>query len=89
MIAFGMRVIEHEVACTYERARPYAKRKAKTEAHWRRMDKKYLKRYGMRAVPRCFQMGDALIVHPSLMPELRRVFKELPPARSAIGSFWL
>lgn len=71
-MSFGMRVIESTAACTYVRNRTYAKRRAKSPRHWQRMDKKYLKRYGMRTVPQCYQMGDNLIVHPSLMSEIRR-----------------
>lgn len=85
MIAFGMQVIESTVACQYVRARTYAKRRAKSPRHWARMDKKYLKRYGMRAEPGCYQMGNTFIVHPSLMPELRRSLKEVQ--QYAYGSF--
>lgn len=80
MNAFGMRVIESAHAYTLERARTYPKRKAKSPRHWARMDKKYAKRYGMRVVPQCYQMGDTFIVHPSLMPEIRRATREADAA---------
>lgn len=87
MIAFGMKIIESTAACQYTRVRTYAKRRAKSPRHWARMDKKYLKRYGMRVEPGCYQMGDTLVVHPALIPELRRSMREVQ--QDAYGSFGL
>lgn len=88
MILAGLKVIESSAACQHVRARTYAKRRAKSLRHWKRMDKKYFKRYGMLMVPQCYQMLNTLVVHPSLMPELRRVSNELIDNR-IIGSYGL
>jgi hypothetical protein len=78
----GIRIVYSTAACTYERNRTYAKRRAKSAAHWRRMDKKYLKRYGQRSVPAMFTMqaglvsGPTLVVHPALKADIDKVFKE-------------
>lgn len=77
-----MCIIDSTAACTYVRRRTYAKRRAKSLRHWARMDKKYLKRYGMRAEPHAYMMGDTLIVHPILAPQYRaavnNAFPEYP-----------
>lgn len=63
------------------RVRTYPRRKAKSESHWRRMDKKWRKRYGFHRVP-CAYWVDApawgwppcsryLVVHPSIAAKLR------------------
>lgn len=62
----GLRVVESTAACQYVRVRTYAKRRAKSARHWYRMDKKYRKRYGLRAEPTAYVMGDLLIIHPLL-----------------------
>ena len=73
----GMRVVQTSTACEYVRVRTYAKRRARSKRHWARMDKKWLKRFGLRAEPRAYQMGDVLFVHPLLMPELKRSTREV------------
>lgn len=66
----GLRIVESTAACEYVPARTYSKHRAHSKAHWLRISKKWRKRYGMRAKPCVYQMGDMLIVHPALMPEL-------------------
>lgn len=56
------------------RVRTYAKRRAKSLRHWRRIDKKWRKRFGYRSEPCAYQMTDGcgnilLIVHPILYPQ--------------------
>lgn len=53
------------------RVRTYPKRKAKSPAHWRRMDKKWRKRYGFKKEPCAYQFGNHMIVHPSIYAALR------------------
>lgn len=72
---FGLRIVESPAACTYEPVRRYPHSRAKSDAHWRRMDKKWRKRYGMRMVPQCYQMFDTLVVHPMLADDLRNTLK--------------
>jgi hypothetical protein len=79
----GIKVIESAAATEQGgRVKVYPKRKAKSEAHWRRMDKKWRKRYGYARKPCMYMMNTAatlfgsrgdrvLVVHPSLMPQLR------------------
>jgi hypothetical protein len=73
-----LKIVESTAACRYVRQRTYAKRRSKSPAHWRRMDKKYLKRYGM--IPECYQMFDTWVVHPMLAADLRNTLK------TAVGS---
>ncbi len=60
-------------------ARTYPKRKAKSVSHWRRMNKKWLKRYGIKRVPCMYKLdtsymtgkpGITLLVHPTIAPRL-------------------
>lgn len=72
----GIRVIESLAAVERVRARVYPKRKAKSTRHWLRMDKKWRKRFGFREKPCMYKtggeiVGEAFIVHPALMPQLR------------------
>jgi hypothetical protein len=69
----GLRIIESPAAVRRERVKTYPKRKAKSDSHWARMDKKWMKRYGFREVP-CMYMFQAnrdlhtpaaALVHPS------------------------
>lgn len=68
-----IRVFESTGAVRRDRVKTYPKRKAKTPAHWARMDKKWRKRYGFREVPQmyimqaCPEMGTTggVLVHPS------------------------
>lgn len=77
-----LRIIESTAACTYVPARKYAKRRARSHRHWMRITKKWRKRYGMRAEPHAYMMGDTLIVHPTLAPQYRaavnNAFPEYP-----------
>jgi hypothetical protein len=76
---FGMRVITSLAAVTPGgRIKVYPKRRAKSSSHWRRMDKKWRKRYGFKPdQPAMFKMAggivgpETLVVHPALMPKLR------------------
>jgi hypothetical protein len=74
----GMRFIESPAACTYERVRTYPKRRAKNASHLRRMNNKWLRRYGMRAVPQAYMLGeDTLVVHPALANEYRMAVNQM------------
>lgn len=84
---FGVRILYSDSATSRGRTRTYAKRRAKSARHWRRMDKKYLKRYGYNMVPDAYQLGDTLIVHPALKAQIEATFKEVS-ARSALDN-WL
>jgi len=75
MIGTPLRIVETTAACTYERARTYPKRRAKNASHLRRMNNKWLRRYGMTMRPAAYMMGDTLIVHPILAPEYRAAIK--------------
>jgi hypothetical protein len=74
MLPNGMPLIEsvHALEETKERIKPYARRKAKTEAHWRRMDKKWRKRYGFVMKPAIFILGgNTIVAHPTLAAKIR------------------
>lgn len=72
MIFGGMQVIESVNASTRKPRRVYAKHKAKTVAHLKRMRKKWEKRYVAVSVPAIFQLGsDTLVVHPALMSQVK------------------
>lgn len=79
-----VKLIESWMAIRRERARRYPKSRAKSERHWRRMDKKWLKRYGHRDIPTSYSMKMpnafgaqelVVFVHPQLMPKFRRALR--------------
>lgn len=84
VMIFGTRVIQSELATRDGgQAKKFPKRKAKTEAHHRRMNKKWLKRYGTIREPAMYWLdpsllGDphhrfaskVLVCHPSLYPNI-------------------
>lgn len=74
---------ESPFAVQRRQARVYARRRAKSDAHHRRMNKKWLKRYGEVEKPAAFVMDTSLIsgrgkimfVHPEVMKLVRQHFK--------------
>ena len=66
MILNGLKIIVTDQAYITERVKKYSKRKAKSESHWKRMDKKWLKRHGHKQTPRIFLRGNAVYCHPAL-----------------------
>lgn len=71
------RIIMSDTALLYHQARVYPKRKAKNASHQRRMNNKWLRRYGKIGKPAAFQMCSALtgdepivVMHPSLASRL-------------------
>lgn len=71
-----------DVSSTVHQRRVYPKRRAKSPIHHRRMQKKWLKRYGTYSKPAMYWVnhpmapgGKMLIVHPMLLPELRLACK--------------
>jgi hypothetical protein len=80
-------------AVSMEQARVYPKRKAKNASHLRRMNNKWLRRYGQIAKPAAYIIdtsalslfgygGTAMMVHPEIMAEVRR---QIPESRSNYG----
>lgn len=77
---------ESELAVQLSQRRIYARRRARSVAHWRRMNKKWLKRFGQTATPAAFKIDTGaafggpskkiLFVHPAMMKVIRRHFKE-------------
>lgn len=103
--AYGIPEIrESDMALQRSQAKTYPKRRAKSASHLRRMNKKWLKRYGYKYAPGAFLMdtsalslgfGDGapygrqiLFVHPSLMKEVRRTFKEVESATLLKSFAW-
>lgn len=86
--AMPLRIVESTAACTYAPKRAYARRRARSPRHHARMNKKWLKRYGLQATPTAYIMGDMLVVHSILAPRYReainRAFKPAHP-----GENWL
>lgn len=74
----GLKVVVSEHAMQDGgRVKAYPKRKAKSPSHWRRMDKKWRKRYGFKKEPCMYRFGsNHLIVHPSLYAKLRSTLGE-------------
>lgn len=71
-----------DAAGTVHQRRVYPKRRAKSAIHHRRMQKKWLKRYGTYIKPAMYWVqhpaapgGKLLVVHPALLPELRLTCK--------------
>lgn len=83
-----LRIVESTAACSYVPKRTYAKRRARSPRHCKRVNKKWLKRYGLRAEPTAYTMevlgACVLVVHPLLAPQYRaainRTFKPAGPA---------
>ena len=77
---------ESELAVQRSQRRVYARRRAKSVAHWQRMNKKWLKRFGETLTPAAFEADTGiawgvpskkiLFVHPELMKLVRRHLKE-------------
>lgn len=82
-------IIESTAACTYIQRRVYAKRRARSPRHHARINKKWLKRYGLRAEPNAYWLdtsyllgvdgGKTLVVHPTLAPLYRQALARLYP----------
>lgn len=79
----SVKIVESDQALLKRQAKVYPKRKAKNEAHHRRMNNKWRKRYGYTYTPTMYQVdltftglgrGKMFIVHPALMPQIRRQF---------------
>lgn len=83
------RILESTGACTYVPRRTYAKRRARSPRHHARINKKWLKRYGLRAEPTAYFMntsyllgvngGQILVVHPLLAPKYRAAINNAFP----------
>ena len=67
-------------------ARTYARRRARSRHHWKRINKKWLKRYGITWIPTAYQMDLGheiwIVVHPALAPEYRAAIDKHFPQRS-------
>ena len=82
-----LRLIEDPIAALPgPPVRAYPKRRARSDRHWRRMNKKWLKRYGITWLPTAWQMDLGhevlIIVHPALAPEYRAAIDKHFPHRS-------
>lgn len=51
--------------------KPYKLKKWQTMAHWKRMNKKWMKRYGMKTVLNIIQSGDTIIAHPKVIERIK------------------
>lgn len=86
MIYNGIKIVESVLAVTRHQARVYPKRRANTPAHLKRMNKKWLKRYGYRQEPAMYLMrqpslfgglGEEIILaHPALAAKVRAELSE-------------
>ena len=73
----SFKLVKTDAALRYVRVRVYPKRRAKSRRHWQRMDKKWRKRYGHRAIPTVYHAPDGrgnvlLVAHPTLYHEYAR-----------------
>lgn len=80
----SVRIYETESAVRNgPRTRVYPRRRAKSERHWRRMDKKWTKRYGFQMLPTAYEAQCdifgrpeiSIFVHPALAGEYRNALK--------------
>ena len=74
LIPAPVRIIRTECALRDDGPkRRYARRRSRSDAHWRRINKKWLKRYGMQKAPAVLRMEYGtevvLFVHPMLYRE--------------------
>lgn len=69
----GMRVFQTPMATepTDRPVRPHKKTRSMSEAYHRRIQKKWVKRFGYERKPCIFQTPHGFFVHPALMPQLR------------------
>lgn len=82
-----LRLIEDSVAAIPgPPKRTFARRRAKSARHWARINKKWLKRYGITWIPTAYQMDLGheiwIVVHPALAPEYRAAIDKHFPQRS-------
>lgn len=78
----GIPMYESPLATESKPVRAHKKRRNQTEAYHKRVQKKWIKRFGRKNVPCVFiidnsvlgGIGKRLIVHPALMPALRKAF---------------
>ena len=74
MMYAGIRIFEDPNCFKHVRVRVYPKRKAKSDSHWRRMDKKWAKRYGHKQEPMMYVMPHGIVTHPILLSRIRQEF---------------
>lgn len=69
----GMHVFQTPMATepTDRPVRPHKKTRSMSEAYHRRIQKKWVKRFGYEREPCIFQTPHGVFVHPALMPQLR------------------
>lgn len=75
----GLRIRESPLAVKSAPAKPHRKRRGQTDAYHRRVQKKWLKRFGTKQVPCAYMVdnsylggvGKTMIAHPSLVAKLR------------------
>lgn len=68
----GIRFYETEHACQYERRKVFPKRPGMSQSHYRKCDREFAKRYGMKAVPVAYMFnkdavtgfGGGMMLHP-------------------------
>jgi hypothetical protein len=82
-----LRLIEDPIAALPgPPARTYARRRAHSRSHWRRINKKWLKRWGITWIPTAYQMDLGheiwIVVHPALAPDYRAAIDKAFPQRS-------
>lgn len=70
----GMPIFESENCLkeTDEPLKKHKKRRNQTSAYHNRISKKWLKKFGTKKVPCMWRTPRGLLIHPSLMDELRR-----------------
>lgn len=82
---YGMEVRESRFAVTREPARKHEKKAGQSDNYHRRITKKWLKRFGQRAVPCMYRLGpqitgrEVLLIHPELMPKLKAAVQRGKP----------
>lgn len=82
-----LRLIEDSIAVLPgPPVRTFARRRARSERHWARINKKWLKRYGITWIPTAYEMNLGheiwIVVHPALAPQYRAAIDKLFPTRS-------
>lgn len=70
------RLIEDANCFNRVRAKIYPKRRSKNDSHFRRMNKKWLKRYGYKNVPTAYEIGDMIVAHPEIVRQIKERFKK-------------
>jgi hypothetical protein len=77
---FGMRIVPNELCVSMRPVKVHKKRRNQRDAYHRRVQKKWVKRFGQESSPCAYKLADGTIVaHPSIVAKLRAAARSEAP----------